>query len=202
MDFIQATAKRKKTESDTAIAAIEFMDQTTLESIREFKKENSRLRRLPDVDTRFASAVYMEIHGSNAEEAEAISRWLLEAAAEHESDPDTTWAFCGESEIEQLRLFRHAAPEAANRFIDRARQIDSRITKLGTDMCLKNIPLSEVLKIYRRDLKARGLKASVFGHAADGHLHVNILPRDYQQFEEGRRLIENWAKKTASKRPM
>ena len=199
VDFIQATAKRKKTESDTDIAAIEFMDQTSLETIREFKKENSRLRKLPEVDTRFASAVYMEIHGNNTEEVEAISRWLLEAAVEHESDPDTTWAFCGEGEIEQLRLFRHAAAEAANLFIDRARQIDSRITKLGTDMCLKKEPLSEVLKMYRRDLKASGLKASVFGHAADGHFHVNILPRNYQQFEEGRRLIEDWAKKISAR---
>jgi len=199
VDFIQAIAQRKKIESDTDIAAIEFMDQTTLESIREFKKENSRLKKLPDVDTRFVSAVYMEIHGNNSEEAEAISRWLIEAAVKNESDPDTTWAFCGGSEIEQIRLFRHAAPEAVNRLIDKAKQIDSRITKLGTDMRLQKDPLSEVLRMYRRDLQVYGLKGAIFGHAADGHLHVNILPRDYQQFEEGRRLIEDWAKKISAR---
>lgn len=199
VDFIQTIVQRKKIESDTDIVAIEFMDQITLDSIREFKKGNSRLRKLPDVDSGVASAVYMEIHGNNTEEAEAISRWLLAAAIENKSNPDTTWAFCGESEIEPLRLFRHAAPEAVNRLIDKARQIDSRITKLGTDMSLQKESLAEVLEMYRRDLQACGLSAAIFGHAANGHLHVNILPQDYQQFEAGRRLINQWAKSISSK---
>ena len=178
--------------------AIEFMDQTTLECIREYKSETSRLRAVPAWDTRLAAAVYMEIHGNRPEEVEALSEWLLETAAECGSDPDTTWAFCGEIEIERLRLFRHAAPEAVNHLIDKARQVDSRIAKLGTDMRLRNGSLSEMLEMYGKDLQARGLKAAIFGHAADKHFHVNILPQDYQQFGEGRALMEDWAKKISA----
>ena len=195
VDFLQAIDQRQTKESGTDIVAIEFMDQTTLECIREYKLVNSRLRELPDWDTRLVSAVYIEIHGNSTEEVEVLSEWLLETAAECGGDPDNTWAFCGEIEMERLRLFRNAAPESVNQMIDKARQIYPRITKLGTDMRLQNGSLSEMLEMYRRGLQAAGLKAAIFGHAADKHLHVNILPQDGKQFDQGRRLIEVWAKK-------
>jgi D-lactate dehydrogenase (cytochrome) len=198
VDFLQAIDQRHIKESDTDIVAIEFMDQTTLECIREYRQVNSRLRELPDWDTRLVSAVVMEIHGNSTEEVEVLSEWLLETAAECGSDPDTTWAFCGETEMERLRLFRNAAPESVNQLIDKARQVTPRITKLGTDMCLQNRSLSEMLEMYRRDLQADGLKAAIFGHAADKHLHVNILPQDEKEFDEGRALIEVWAKKISA----
>jgi D-lactate dehydrogenase (cytochrome) len=65
-------------------------------------------------------------------------------------------------------------------------------------MRLPNGSLSEMLEIYRRGLQAAGLKAAIFGHAADTHLHVNILPQDGKQFDEGRTLIEIWAKKISA----
>ncbi|MDH3829552.1 MAG: hypothetical protein OET21_19155, partial [Desulfobacterales bacterium] len=149
----------------------------------------------PDWDTRLVSAVHIEIHGNSTEEVEVLSEWLLETAAECGGDPDNTWAFCGEIEMERLRLFRNAAPESVNQIIDKARKVYPRITKLGTDMRLQNGSLSEMLEMYRRGLQAAGLKAAIFGHAADKHLHVNILPQDGKQFDQGRRLIEVWAKK-------
>jgi D-lactate dehydrogenase (cytochrome) len=198
VDFIEAIAQREKEESNTDMVAIEFMDQTTLECIREYKQVNSLLNNIPDWDTRFVSAVYTEIHGDNSDEAQALCEMLLETAAAYDSDPDTTWAFYGEIEIEQARLFRAAAPEAVNLLIDKARIVDSRITKLGTGMRLQKGCLADVLEMYSRDLKAHGLKAAIFGHAADGHLHVNILPRDYRQFDRGKALIQNWATKISS----
>ncbi len=198
VDFLQAIDQRQTKESGTDIVAIEFMDQTTLECIREYKQVNSPLRELPDWDTRLASAVVMEIHGNSSEEVEVLAEWLLETAAECGSDPDNTWAFCGEIEIERLRLFRNAAPESVNLLIDKARQVNPRITKLGTDMCLQNGSLSEMLEMYRQGLEADGLKAAIFGHAADKHLHVNILPHDGKQFDKGRTLIEVWAKKISA----
>ena len=180
--------------SSTHMVAIEFMDQTTLECIKDYKKINSLLSEIPAWDTCLTTAVYVEIHGSSTEEVEELSLELLETATRCGNDPDDTWAFCGKDEIERLRLFRHAAPESVNQFIDRARQTDPRITKLGTDMGLENVSFSEMMEIYHRDLKTHGLKAAIFGHAADKHLHVNILPENYLQFKIGIQLIEEWAK--------
>jgi D-lactate dehydrogenase (cytochrome) len=198
VDFINTIDHRQTVESNTHIVAIDFMDQTTLECIREYKKVNSRLREIPDWDAILASAVYMEIHGNSNEEAEALAEWLAATSAECGSDPGTSWAFCGEIEIERLRLFRNAAPESVNHLIDSARQVYPQITKLGTDMRLQSGSLSEMLEMYTEGLQANGLKATIFGHAADKHLHVNILPRDGKQFDRGKTLIEIWAKRISA----
>jgi len=189
------TDQGQKTGSGTDIVAIEVMDQTTLGCIRDYKQVNSRLKGLPDWDNCLTTAVYMEIHGSSATAVESISESLLETAVRCGGDPDNTWAFCGEREIERLRRFRHAAAESVGLIIDRARQNDSRITRLGTDMYFQDGALSERLDLYRRDMDAHGLKAAVFGHAGNGHLHVNILPQTYQQFKRGKTLINEWTKR-------
>ncbi len=187
--------KEQRTGSDTDIVAIEVMDQTTLECIQDYKKVNTKVKELPDLDNSLTTAVYVEIHGNSTKQVEELSEMLLETAVQCDCDPDNTWAFCGEIEIQRPHIFRHAAAESVNWFIDKARLKDSRITKLGTDMRLEKGSLSELLEMVGRDLKSHGLKAAIFGHAACGHLHVNILPQDYQQFDKARRLIKEWAKK-------
>lgn len=199
LDFISAIEEHQTRESPSHIAAIEFMDQTTLACIREYKQVNPGLKIIPDWDARMASAVYLEIHGHNTRQVEALADWLLETALHHGNDPDDTWAFSGEMEIERVRLFRSAAPEAVNHLIDRARQKDSRITKLGTDMRLQTSCLADLLDMYGQGLAAYGLKAAIFGHAADRHLHVNILPLDYQQYMAGKTLIQEWATRIYAK---
>lgn len=197
--FIQAIQERKKSETSTDIAAIEFMDHTSLAMIHTFKQATGQLKRIPDWDTHADASVYIEIHGNQPEETDGLSQWLIDKSSECGSDPDAGWAFCGKSEIKQARAFRHAAPEAVNRLIDKARLTDTRILKLGTDMRLETADLAELIKLYQTDLSAAGLTAAIFGHAADGHLHVNILPDDYDQFNQGRRLIETWAEKVHAK---
>lgn len=181
-----------KNGSAADIVAIEFMDQTTLESIRDHKQANSQLKGVPDWDNRLTTAVYIQIHGSCVQAVESICERVLETAVLCHGNPDNTWAFCGETQIERLRHFRHAAAESVGLFIDRARQNDSRITRIGTDLYFQEGDLSERLEGYRRDINAHGLNAAIFGHAGSGPLHVNLLPQAYPQFNKGKTLINKW----------
>ena len=198
--YIASINSQENKEVSAKIVAIEIMDQTTLECIQDFKQTTSQLQELPIIEPHLTTAVYLEIHGNNEHEVEQLCEKLMEKASDNNGDPDCTWAFSGEHEIERLHLFRHAAPEAVNFIIDQIRQKDSRITKLATDMCPQtNMSLKELLEMYDQDLKTDGLRAAIFGHAGDAHLHVNILPEDYTQFKVGKRCIQNWAKKIANK---
>jgi D-lactate dehydrogenase (cytochrome) len=198
LDFIEAVTCGFQAYPDTKLASVEFMDQTTLKCIEKLKQENSRFKPLPDIHPEFTTAVYLEIHGSNSKEIETFSNELMKTTAEFGCDPDTSWAFCGQIEIQRVRLFRHAAPESVNAFIDKVRQTDSRIRKLGTDMQILNGSLLSIMEMYQADLHQKKLKAAIFGHAADCHLHVNILPEDHAQFIEAKKLIEKWAAKICS----
>jgi D-lactate dehydrogenase (cytochrome) len=191
VDFIEKIHRKPKTEPDTGVVAIEFMDQTTLACIEEYKQVNSRLARLPDWPSRFASAVYIEIHGSRPQDAESLSEWLLETSGTGD-DPKATWAFCGETEMEQMRLLRCAAPEAVHLLIDQARRVDSRIIPTGIDLRFQDTCLSKMLEMLRHDLNADGLNAAIFGYGVNGPLHVHLLSQDYPQFIAGRTCVQKW----------
>jgi D-lactate dehydrogenase (cytochrome) len=49
--------------------------------------------------------------------------------------------------------------------------------------------------MYRSALEAAGLESAVWGHIGNNHLHVNILPRNRHEFDRGKALIAEWAKR-------
>ena len=181
-------------KSETAfIGAFEYIDRTSLNLIEGRKSDMAKIKELPDIDENFECMCYIEIHGED-EGIEEIAGLLMETAAMYNSDPDNAWAVSGETEIEKTRAFRHAAPETANLFIEEKRREDKRITKLGTDMSIPNISFCEVIKKYRDGLSKYGLNGCIFGHGLENHLHVNILPNNYDEYLKGIELIREWAK--------
>lgn len=179
---------------NAGIAAVEYMDRTSIQMIEERKHLVAKLKELPDVMPEVCAMVYIEIHGTLESAVEEIAEKLMEMAESCNCDTDKTWAVSGESEIEKLRAFRHAAAESANLFIEKMHQADERITKSATDMSIQNADFQEVIKYYEEGLKNEGLNACIFGHAAGSHLHVNILPESYEQYIRGQKLIDRWSK--------
>jgi D-lactate dehydrogenase (cytochrome) len=92
-----------------------------------------------------------------------------------------------------MREFRHAAAETLNQLVEEARRTDRRITKLGTDMSLPDADFLTLLHEYENDINQAGIRACIFGHTVENHLHVNLLPKDYEEYEKGKELIRTWA---------
>lgn len=174
-------------------AAAEYLEKNAIETIEARKPHISAIKELPDVPLNTAAMVYVELHSNHEEEVEHAAEALLELAMEYDSDPDTAWAVSGENELDKMRAFRHGAAEAANLLVDEARRTEPRITKLATDMSLPNVSFAELAKKYRRDCNESGLQASIFGHIARGHLHVNLFPKTYEEYQKGCTLLEKWA---------
>ena len=194
-NFIEQIRTRPNEPAEAHIVAVEFLDHDTLFCIDQQKEVNNRLAVLPDVPSVTAAAVYLELHGDRAVQVEDLASQLLEMSAAYGCDQDTAWAFSGEQEMKKARLFRHAAPESVNGRIDSVRRTDPRICKLGTDMRMAGCSFADVLGMYRLDLDRAGLQAAIFGHAGDLHLHVNILPKNHDEFLAGQKIIAAWAKK-------
>lgn len=174
------------------IAAVEYIDRQAIDLIEQRKGTMTKIRELPDIKETVSGMIYIEIHGED-EEIEAIAEELMEMAMECGSDPDEAWAVSGETDVEKLHAFRHGAAETVNLSIEEVHRTDNRITKLGTDMSIGDLRFSEVLSCCRRELEKAGLKGSVFGHVMENHLHVNMLPADYEEYEAGVRMFSRWA---------
>lgn len=176
------------------IAAIEYFDGGAINILRAQKKNSTAFARLPDVAADADCCVYTEIHCDD--EATAMAR-LCEIGDCVESaggDERNTWVARSARDLDSLQFFRHAVPESVNMFIDERRKINPIITKLGADMSAPSERLVEVVELYRAGLAEYGLVSAIWGHIGDNHLHVNILPRDIDDFKRGKELFAKWAR--------
>jgi D-lactate dehydrogenase (cytochrome) len=91
---------------------------------------------------------------------------------------------------QQLESLRESVPLGVNHRVEAAqRAVDPRIHKVATDMIVPRERLGESLHVYREAFGRRGLDHLVFGHASDGNLHANVLPRSYADVEAGEAAI-------------
>lgn len=193
VDFVKRLRK-----SGAEPAAIEYFDGGALEILRLQKKRSTAFSALPDVEDWAAACVYAEIHCGEEEEAlkhlYEIGRELTASGGREEA----TWVARNDRDREQLQFFRHAVPESVNMQIDERRKVDPVITKLAADMSVPDSCLSQVVALYREGLARCGLESATWGHIGNNHLHVNILPRDGEDYRKGKELYREWAKKVTA----
>ena len=175
-------------------AAIEFFDGRALDLLARAKKDHAAFAELPSTPAGSAAAVYAEFHAEQEDPLTDTVSALAEIIAACGGDENATWIATTAREMERMHTFRHAVPEAVNLLIDERRRTSPGLTKLGTDMAVPDDRLDDVMVLYHRALDASGLEYVMFGHIGDNHIHVNILPRDQQEYDCGRGLYAAWAK--------
>ncbi|RKX46703.1 MAG: FAD-binding oxidoreductase [Verrucomicrobia bacterium] len=184
LDFVRFL---RSAGSDTRPTAIEFFDFCSLELLRRMKTENAAFADLPKLKPEFHTAIYFEYDDD-----------VPDAVVEKVDGAIDCWIAEGEHEIETLKNFRHAIPEAVNMLIGERKKTIPELTKLGTDMSVPDPELENVMQMYHEDLAAAGLEYVIFGHIGNNHVHVNILPRSMEEHEEGKALYLDWAKQVVA----
>jgi FAD/FMN-containing dehydrogenase len=104
------------------------------------------------------------------------SRALREAVAKA-SEGVRSWAAAVDTALtaaSSARLWelRHAASPILARLPE-----DRRSLQVIEDGCVPLERMGEYIRIVRRVTSARDIAAVIFGHAGDGHVHVNLLPK-------------------------
>lgn len=180
---------------EPVVAALEFFNCDTLALLRRFKAENSSFAGIPHLPEEITAAVYVEIHAGSEDDAGSMAADTLEILEECGGNGDVSWFADNDREMERLRIFRHAVPEAVNMIIADRKKVNPGLTKLGTDMAVPDARLAEIMDMYNADLEAAGLESVIFGHIGNNHLHVNILPRSTEEYERGWELYHAWAER-------
>jgi len=174
--------------------AIEYFNEGALNLLREQKENSAAFAGIPQIPGGYSTAIYVEYHGTT--EADVID--MVTAASEilHAcgGDESATWMGTTNTQLERLRLFRHAVPEAVNLLIDLRRTENPGLRKLGTDMAVPGSELKQVIDMYNHGLTEAGLDYVMFGHIGDNHIHVNILPRNQEDYNAGKQLYMDWAR--------
>lgn len=179
--------------------AIEYFDCRLLDLLRIQQKTNPAFTQIQPIPDGEQTAVYTEFAADDKEMVWEIAGCLGDLLTGIGGNIHNTWAALDAAQMEKLRYFRHACPECVNIQIDNVRKQDSRITKLGTDMSVKSEDLEWVVQMYERDLEAAGLNFVKFGHIGQNHLHVNVVPRNMQEYEQAKALYLRWAEQISRK---
>lgn len=179
-------------------SAIEFFSHKALEMLRHQQKTNPAFSSIQEIKESYHTAVFIEIEGDSDDDIWSGIEELGNVIVKLGGDEDATWVANNPNALEKLHSFRHACPECVNMQIDEAKKTDSRITKLGTDMSVPDEKLKEVMKMYNNDIEKNHLHAVIFGHIGNNHLHVNIIPRNMDEYNRGKELFLVWAEKIAA----
>ena len=195
LDFVEWAREPGTRGGAKRPVAVEYFDQGVLDLLRQARANGAHLPQLKDGWTQ---AVYVEYAVADEETAAACSADLAHWLAARGGSAEDTWAAIEESGLRRLKEFRHAAPEQVNLRIGERQREHPGLTKLGTDLSVPNAYLRQAMAMYRRDLAEAGLEYVVFGHIGDNHVHVNILPRNMQEYAQGKALYESWAQQVVT----
>lgn len=159
-------------------ASLEFMDHSSLALLRP---------QFPSLPPDAQAVLLLEQEFARADEEAKLAAW--EAYFSSLGLPDRSlWLAASPPDRERLRAFRHALPETVNAIVRQR-----RLPKVGTDMAVPEEEFSGMLEAYTRGLEASGMDHLIFGHIGECHLHVNVLPRDADEFERAKRLYLDFA---------
>src|SRR5918995_3027070 len=90
----------------------------------------------------------------------AVRPWAVSVDVAYSGDADRLWAI------------RHAASPILAGLPE-----DRRSLQVIEDACVPVDRMGDYIRIVRRVTSARDIPAVIFGHAGDGHVHVNLLPK-------------------------
>lgn len=190
----QAVAYTKLTKNISGgIAAIEYFDDCALDILRKQKAENTAFSGLPYLPKEYGCAVYTELHCDGEEQAYTLLETLSGNCAEAGGNPQMTWVATSDSDRDVLHFFRHAVPESVNMQVERSKRNYPEITKVGGDLAVPDDSFETLMNLYDTTLEKEGLQHAAWGHIGDNHIHVNILPRDMDEYSRGKALLAGWA---------
>ena len=176
------------------VVAIEYLDRSMLTAMAAQRPHMTALQTLPPFPADGQAALYIELHHHDAEVVEAWCETLLMALMEQGVEEDAMWAAMEEGEYQRLRQLRLLAPEVTNMLL---RQCDAsahrHTVKMATDLKIEGSFLStlqryKALLVDEHSGDAR-VPYTLFGHALDNHLHLNLLSHTTSQTADANAIL-------------
>jgi FAD/FMN-containing dehydrogenase len=143
-------------------SALELLDRTFLDLIGAGTREGVSGGFVPE------AILLVELERSDPEALRQVLAGASEAIQRWATSIETAYS---PPEAERLWAIRHAASPILAGLPE-----DRRSLQVIEDACVPVDRMGEYIAAVRRLASKRGLSIVMFGHAGDGHIHVNLLP--------------------------
>jgi D-lactate dehydrogenase (cytochrome) len=183
-----------RAEKSLQLDFLEFYSGNALNLLRDLQKFEPSTVGMPAIPENARSAVFFEM--SFDSHAEVLSYSVLdEIVTGCGADMANSWAGYESRELDRFKVFRHLVPETINSIIAERKKQYPGIHKLGTDLAVPDQHLSEMWGLYKTHCEGLGLEWAAFGHIGNNHIHVNILPRNMEELQQGLQLYRLFAQR-------
>lgn len=163
--------------------ALEYMDHRSLKLLEDFRREQGEASGVPEMPVGTGGILYVEIGLPKREDFFPVQEEIAAVMTENGVPGEHTWAGFSVKTLETMKKLRHALPERINTIIAGRKTRFPELTKIGTDIAVPDRYLGEMTGFSIHRIENEGLEFCVFGHIGDGHLHINILPRNPDEIE-------------------
>ncbi|WP_449258074.1 FAD-binding oxidoreductase [Chlorobium limicola] len=182
-DLFAFTEAARSPESGVRPRVLELFDSRSLDFLRQ---------QYPDTPAGTAGAIFFEQETDPEREDADLQAWL--DLMERCSVPlETTWMALDREEQRKLTAFRHALPLLVNEWLSRQEE-----SKISTDMAVPAASFRELYDFYESSCLKNDFVFIIFGHIGDAHVHLNILPRNREEFLRARQLYGEFVEKVAA----
>jgi D-lactate dehydrogenase (cytochrome) len=188
--FAIRTRSLETSNAKLTVHSVEYFDSNCLELLRRMKQEGKLKTGITLPTAESSAAILCEFSYRDLPEAVQSLQQPLE---ESRSSLSSSISAIETQGMEQLRELRHAVPEAINKIVAERKMTVPGIHKIGTDTAVPGEKLKPMLESYSDMLRALNLEHYVFGHVAENHLHVNMLPKNQKELTEAQRLADEMA---------
>jgi len=173
---------------------IEYFSGESLDLLRNVQSKNPTLINMPQIPFKARSAIFFDLPYSENNLIPYFEK-IGKLAKQCNTTLETSWSGYDNREFARFKHFRHALPETVNTIIAERKRHYPDLHKLGTDMCVPEEKLDEMMKYYHSVLREAALEYVIFGHIGDNHVHLNILPKNTEELEHGLKIYKLFAEK-------
>ena len=155
--------------------AIEILDENSLKFLAE---DNSNLP--PSAK----AAIWFEQEVTNDNEDILLEEWT-ELINKFNGDEESVWFAFSEADNKKIQEFRHSLGSKVNEYISK-----NNLRKLGTDAAVSDDNFLEFYNFAKDTAKNANIDFIVFGHAGNSHIHLNMLPKNEDEFVKGKEVYK------------
>lgn len=195
---LELVRRLREGHKDSRPDALEFFGCDALALLQQAQAAGHILRDMEAIPSDGGCGLYAEYTANDRDTMMSLFQNLYHQLMAVGGDPAHAWAAMNRRGMDRLHEFRHGTPEWINTIISQRKKQHPALTKLGTDMSVPDDQLVKVMRLYREDLQEGGFESAAFGHMGDNHIHVNLLPRDMEEYAQGKQLFLRWADRIVS----
>ena len=190
IDLVDALRNEKRVQLDF----LEFYSGNALDLLRQRQKQDPKAVDMPAIPEQAGAALFFEF--GFAPMANKLDYTALEETIKSNgASLSDSWAAYENRELQRLKDFRHILPETINAIIAERKKQHPELHKLGTDLAVPDSRLRDMWQVYKDRLSAADLQWVAFGHIGNNHIHINILPRNGSELQEGLKIYGQFAAK-------